>query len=88
VPLNLPAGWSFERVFGETEPKVFDRDAKLETFKQLAVMRQPAQVDAVRARQVMLPQGGTLSTLLAILGSLFMGLALLLQIFTRRRQVA
>ncbi len=77
VPLNLPAGWSFEKVFGTEKPKL-ERDAKLQGFTQLATLDQPQQLNA--AQQVQLPQTATPKQLLLILGSLL----LLLAALTRR----
>jgi Ca-activated chloride channel homolog len=82
IPLNLPAGWSFEKVFGHEKPPVLERDAALQEFKQLAVLKQPAQANAA-AQQVMLPQGATPRELLmwfaALLAMMAMGLRALAQ---------
>ena len=72
IPLNLPAGWNYDKVFGEQpsqtvpQPKG-ERDAMIEQFKQLAVARSPAQLAA--APQVTLPQTATASELLALLAA-------------------
>jgi Ca-activated chloride channel homolog len=72
VPLNLPAGWDFDKVFG-TEKPVLERDAKLNGYTKLAVLDQPQQLNA--AQQVQLPQTATPAGLLALLGTLMMLLA-------------
>jgi sortase A len=79
VPLNLPAGWSFEKVFGTDKP-VLERDAKLQGFTQVAVLDQPQQLNA--AAQVQLPQTATPSQLLKLLGFLLLAIGILLQLIS------
>ncbi|NJM30252.1 MAG: marine proteobacterial sortase target protein [Rhizobiales bacterium] len=72
VPLNLPAGWTFEKVFGEeSEPvkTIEERDASI-AYKQLAVLTKPPV--AVMTNQVNLPQTATPAALFAILSAMMM----------------
>jgi Ca-activated chloride channel family protein len=88
VPLNLPAGWVWESVFGadvpaQTAPHM-DQKAEAE-FLQLAKLDAPKP--AAPATQVNLPQGATDGELVAIIGFVLAMLALLLQFFARRNKV-
>jgi Ca-activated chloride channel homolog len=78
VPLNLPSGWDFDKVFGEPEPSIKLRDASLTEFKQLAVMQRPAAapVDS----QVTLPEGATPMELMALLAGLLLILSIALRL--------
>jgi Ca-activated chloride channel family protein len=72
VPLNLPAGWNFEKVFGKDIPlplplKKDERDAMADAYVQLAMTEAPAM--AAAPQQVALPQGSTPAGLLAILAA-------------------
>ncbi|MFN0192743.1 MAG: marine proteobacterial sortase target protein, partial [Aestuariivirga sp.] len=72
IPLNLPAGWTFEKVFGEeSEPvkTIEERDASL-AYKQLAVLTKPPV--AVMTNQVNLPQTATPAALFAILSAMML----------------
>src|SRR5204863_7305457 len=40
TPLNLPAGWNYESVFGEDTPAIKQRDAQA-AFQQLAMLQKP-----------------------------------------------
>ncbi len=75
VPLNLPAGWTFEKVFGKDIPDQLlkprnQRDAAADPFVQLAVVEKPVPVATNLQQQVDLPQTATPAGLLAILGAL------------------
>ncbi len=72
VPLNLPAGWNFDKVFGKDIPqplplKKDERDAMADAYVQLAMTEAPAM--AAAPQQVALPQGSTPAGLLAILAA-------------------
>ena len=74
VPLNLPAGWNFEKVFGKDVPapkSKLERDASADAFLQLAVVEKPAAIATNLQPQVDLPQTATSAELLALLGALF-----------------
>jgi Ca-activated chloride channel homolog len=78
VPLNLPAGWSYESVFGDGQaPAVKQRDASAE-FQQLAMLAKPVQAAPVD-QQVNLPQTATSAELLSLLAALLMAAGLLLK---------
>jgi Ca-activated chloride channel family protein len=82
VPLNLPAGWDYDKVFGE-QPKSDMRDANIDA-RLIAISTQPPKPSSQEAlQQVVLPEGGTLSALLILLGSLFCGLSLGLLLLSR-----
>ena len=88
VPLNLPAGWVWESVFGADVPAQTapHTDQKAEAdFLQLAKLDAPKP--AAPATQVNLPQGATDGELMAIIGFVLAMLALLLQFFARRNKV-
>ncbi len=86
VPLNLPAGWNFEKVFGKDIPLPVpqspkERDAMADAYVQLAVAEAP--VSASAPQQVALPQTATPAGLLAILGVLMALLALAFHLLAR-----
>ncbi|MBL8789215.1 MAG: marine proteobacterial sortase target protein [Rhizobiales bacterium] len=79
VPLNLPAGWNFEKVFGKEVPAPLppaprQRDAAADPFMQLAVAEAPASASA--PQQVTLPQTATPAGLLAVVAALLAMIAL------------
>jgi Ca-activated chloride channel family protein len=85
VPLNLPAGWVWESVFGDVPPDTvphLEQKASAD-FLQLAKAEAPKQ--APDLAQVALPQTATDGQLLALLGLIlgFLGMAIL-----RKREVA
>jgi Ca-activated chloride channel family protein len=75
LPINLPAGWDFEKLFGEQINLPFERRAD----------NRPAQLAKAN---VALPQTATDAELKMMLGGLLMTLSLLLLVFNRRRLVA
>ena len=89
VPLNLPTGWVFEKVFGTDLPiqNVPHTDQKAEAdFMQLAKFEAPKPV--APDVQVNLPQGATDAELMAMIGMVLAILALILQFFARRPKVS
>ena len=76
IPLNLPAGWNYDSVFGNEKPVVKQRDAQ-GAFQQLAMLQSPAA--AAPQQQVMLPQTATPAELLMFIA----GILLLLSLFFR-----
>ena len=78
IPLNLPAGWDFEKVFGNEQP-VFERHAALE-----ANLIATSAVKVTAQQSIMLPEGGTLADLFLFIGVLLSALSALLFIFSRR----
>jgi Ca-activated chloride channel homolog len=90
VPLNLPAGWNFEKVFGKDIPSEPDlkheRDASLKAYTQLASLEKPmVQVSGLQ-QQVDLPQTATNAELLAMLGAMLAMMAVALRVMSRRMQ--
>jgi Ca-activated chloride channel homolog len=84
VPLNLPSGWNFDKVFGTDQPVLTpkQRDAQAD-FLQLAVATKPiASEQAVN--QVQLPQTATPSQLFAIISLLMMLMAMVFRMFAVR----
>ena len=53
VPLNLPAGWDYESVFGGKSPLVMKQRQAHAVYQQLAMLAKPAP--AAPQQQVMLP---------------------------------
>ncbi|MCA1430533.1 marine proteobacterial sortase target protein [Bradyrhizobium sp. NBAIM16] len=83
LPINLPAGWDFEKVFGErphlTPTQLHERHA--DARNQPATRRpMPAAPDAIR-----LPKTATSAELKMIAGFILIVLALILFVFNRRR---
>ncbi len=88
IPLNLPHGWDFEKVFGnETKPR--QREALASPLLQARVTEADATAPAGQGRSgVALPQGATLADVKIMRGVLFLTLAFLILIFTLRPQAA
>lgn len=84
LPINLPAGWDFEKVFGEQSPipaQLRERHADART-SPAARRPTPAAPDAVR-----LPKTATSAELKMIAGLILIALALTLIVFNRRRHL-
>jgi Ca-activated chloride channel homolog len=92
VPLNLPAGWSFDKVFGKdmpTEPDLkHERDASLKAYTQLASLEKPVTQVSGLQQTVDLPQTATDAELLALLGAMLAAMAMALRMMSRRVSVA
>ena len=88
VPLNLPAGWVWESVFGTDVPTqntpYTDQKAEAD-FLQLAKF-DPAKPPSP-ATQVNLPQGATDAELMGVIGFILAMLAIFLQFLARRKLV-
>jgi Ca-activated chloride channel homolog len=89
VPLNLPAGWNFDKVFGTDTPVMTpkQRDAQAD-FLQLAASSKPITSDQALANQVQLPQTATPSQLFAIISLLMMVMAAMFHVFAMRVKLA
>jgi Ca-activated chloride channel family protein len=89
LPLNLPAGWDFAKVFGErprlpappTERRADAGDARM----QVAAMKSPQAAVALLPDTVRLPKTATDAELKMIAGSILLGLGLILLGFNRRQ---
>jgi Ca-activated chloride channel family protein len=84
LPINLPAGWDFEKVFGERPQLPAQlRERHADARDQSAARRpRPAAPDAIR-----LPKTATSAELKIIAGLILIVLALLLFMFNRRRHL-
>jgi Ca-activated chloride channel homolog len=89
VPLNLPAGWNFDKVFGTDQPVLTpkQRDAQAD-FLQLAASNKPVTSDQALANQVQLPQTATPAGLFAMISMLMMLMALVFRGFAVRVKLA
>ena len=87
LPLNLPAGWEFEKVFGEREQlrkTPTDRRAG-DAQVQHAVLKRLSPVPTVAPTAVTLPKTATDADIRMITGAILLGIALVLFLITRRR---
>lgn len=82
LPINLPAGWDFAKVFGERQPPPTQlRERHADARNQPATRRPtPAVPDAIR-----LPKTATSAELKMIGGFILIVLALILFVFNRRQ---
>ena len=89
LPLNLPAGWDFAKVFGE-QPRPLappsERRADAADGRAQFALRQHPPVVAP-ASPVMLPKTATDAELKLIIGAMLLALAFLLIVVPRRRSV-
>jgi len=85
IPLNLPAGWDFDKVFGEKP--VLEKDALLDA-KLIAVSATSPSLAGTAKPMVKLPQTATFSDLFAILGALLLASAAALLHIARRMRPA
>ena len=92
LPLNLPAGWDFAKVFGEQPrlpaPPTERRADAGDTRAQAASIKRPLAAVALMPDTVRLPQTATDAELKMIAGSILLGLGLILLGFNRRRTFA
>jgi Ca-activated chloride channel family protein len=90
LPLNLPAGWDFAKVFGERAKPIAppaERRAELgDAHAQLASLKRPVVAPALNT--VTLPKTATDAELSMILGSILLALSLIMFVFNRRQQFA
>jgi Ca-activated chloride channel family protein len=87
LPINLPAGWDFEKVFGE-RPKLpaqpAERRAEADGRVQVAALKRPLPIAAPAT--ITLPRTATDAELSMILGAALLAFSLLL-LMSRRREV-
>jgi Ca-activated chloride channel homolog len=92
LPLNLPAGWDFEKVFGERgqmPAQRFERRADAGKARaQLALLKRPRPAVLPAPNTVSLPKTATDAELKMIAGSILLALSLVLLVFNRRQQLA
>ncbi len=89
LPLNLPAGWDFAKVFGE-RPQLpmapTERRAEGDGRMQLAALKRPAVAQAPDT--IKLPKTATDAELKMIAGAILLALSLLVFAFIRRQNFA
>jgi Ca-activated chloride channel family protein len=89
LPINLPAGWDFEKVFGE-RPKLpaapMERRAEADGRAQVAALKRPLPVAV--PTMITLPKTATDAELSMILGALLLAFSLMLLVFKRRPALA
>jgi Ca-activated chloride channel family protein len=89
LPLNLPAGWDFAKVFGEhprlPAPPTERRADAGDTRTQVAAMKRPLTAVALLPNTVALPKTATDAELKMIAGSILLALGLILLGFNRRQ---
>ena len=89
LPINLPAGWDFEKVFGErprapvtpTERRADMKQARV----QVAALKRAQPVVTQAPSTVTLPRTATDAELKMIAGVILLTLSLILLVFTRRQ---
>jgi Ca-activated chloride channel family protein len=90
LPLNLPAGWDFAKVFGErTKPIAPPTEHRAEpgnAHAQLASLKRPVVQPAPST--VVLPKTATDAELSMLAGSILLALSLILFVFNRRHSFA
>jgi Ca-activated chloride channel family protein len=88
LPINLPAGWDFAKVFGE-RPKPpsspTERRAEGDARVQLAMTKRALPVVSSAPATIMLPKTATDAELKMIAGSILLALSLILLLFNRRQ---
>ena len=88
LPLNLPAGWDFAKVFGE-RPKLpsppAERRAEGDARVQIAAVKRPPPAVTAASNTITLPKTATDAELKMIAGSILLALSLILFVFNRRQ---
>jgi len=91
LPINLPAGWDFEKVFGE-RPKLpavpMERRAEADGRVQVAALKRPPPVTGPAPATITLPRTATNAELSMILGAILLAFSMLLLTFNRHRALA
>jgi len=91
LPLNLPAGWDFAKVFGErpkpASPPV-ERRAEGDARVQLAAIKRSLPAVTAAPNTIKLPKTATDAELKMIAGSILLALGLVLFVFNRRQTFA
>jgi Ca-activated chloride channel family protein len=92
LPINLPAGWEFAKLFGDRPqlpaPQPAERRADAADARvQVAGLKRPSPVPVAAPSTVSLPKTATDAELKMIAGSILLALSLILLAFTRRQFV-
>ena len=87
LPINLPAGWDFEKVFGERVTPPSQRRTGDADLLPIATKRSLTPVPAA-PNTVTLPKTATDAELKMIAGSILLALGLVFLVFNRRRVFA
>jgi Ca-activated chloride channel family protein len=91
LPLNLPAGWDFAKVFGE-RPKLpsaaTERRAEGDARVQLAAVKRPLPAVTPAPNTITLPKTASDAELKMIAGSILLALSLIVLVFNRRQTFA
>jgi Ca-activated chloride channel family protein len=89
LPLNLPAGWDFAKIFGERpQLPVAPKERRAEAGDarvQVAALKRPLPVVTTTPATIQLPKTATDSELKMIAGSILLMLSLILLVFNRRQ---
>jgi Ca-activated chloride channel homolog len=91
LPINLPAGWDFEKVFGE-RPRLLapptERRTEADGRVQVAALKRPLPVAVPSPAAITLPKTATDAELSMILGAILLAFSLMLLLFNRRHALA
>ncbi len=89
LPINLPAGWDFAKLFGERPQPMSppaERRADAEDVRmQSATLKRPSPIAAPAPDTVQLPRTATDAELKMIVGSILLTLSLILLVFNPRQ---
>jgi Ca-activated chloride channel family protein len=85
LPLNLPAGWDYAKVFGPRQPLPQERRAAAPDAPVQVALARRLSAPALPAPGVTLPKGATDAELKMIAGAILLMLSLFLFTFNRRR---
>jgi len=85
LPLNLPAGWEFDKVFGERLRKAPVERRADDAKVQHAMLKSRSAVATAAPAAVMLPKTATDAEIRMIAGGILLVIALVLFLITRRR---
>jgi Ca-activated chloride channel homolog len=87
LPINLPAGWDFEKVFGE-RPKLpaqpIERRAAADGHVKLAALKHPPAAPVAAPATITLPRTATDAELSMIIGATLLAFGLVILAFGRR----
>jgi len=91
LPINLPAGWDFEKLFGERlhlTPQPTERRAEADGRVQVAGLKRPLPVAGPAPATITLPTTATNAELSMMLGAMLLALSLMSLVFKRRHALA